>query len=244
MKYSSLQVRVSAKVLSFALMAAMAFGVVSVRLAAQESAPATQPAPTAQGPDLTKPGVAKSEQEDNNIYRHTKLVESIAKALNLPTETTARGLEFINFGIIFLAIAIPLGRVLPKVLHRRSEQLSKELESARKVSEDANTRMSAVEAKLASLDQEIAKFRSEVEQEMGQDEKRIKASIQEESSRIVASAEQEITAAAAHAQRGLRNFAADLAIEQAARQLILTPETDRALIAEFVSGLDGKRGQN
>ena len=43
--------------------------------------------------------------------------------------------------------------------------------------------------------------------------------------------------AAAQARRGLRNFAADLAIEQAARQLVLTPETDRALIAEFTAGL-------
>jgi F-type H+-transporting ATPase subunit b len=40
--------------------------------------------------------------------------------------------------------------------------------------------------------------------------------------------------AAAQARRGLRNFAADLAIENATKQLILTPETDRALIAEFV----------
>ena len=47
-------------------------------------------------------------------------------------------------------------------------------------------------------------------------------------------AAQEITVAAAQARRGLRHFAADLAIEQAAKQLVLTPETDRALISEFV----------
>ena len=49
--------------------------------------------------------------------------------------------------------------------------------------------------------------------------------------------------AAAQAKRGLRHFAADLAIEQAAKQLVLTPETDRALIAEFVSDA-AKGGQN
>jgi F-type H+-transporting ATPase subunit b len=44
----------------------------------------------------------------------------------------------------------------------------------------------------------------------------------------------------------LRHFAADLAIEQAARQLTLTPETDRALIAEFIGQVssDGKGGKN
>jgi F-type H+-transporting ATPase subunit b len=39
----------------------------------------------------------------------------------------------------------------------------------------------------------------------------------------------------------LRHFAADLAIDQAVKKLVLTPETDRALIAEFVNeaGRDG-----
>jgi hypothetical protein len=36
-------------------------------------------------------------------------------------------------------------------------------------------------------------------------------------------------------RRGLRNFAADLAIDQAAKQLVLRRRTDRALIAEFVA---------
>jgi hypothetical protein len=40
--------------------------------------------------------------------------------------------------------------------------------------------------------------------------------------------------AAAMARRSLRHFAADLAIEQAVQQLAITPETDRALIAEFL----------
>jgi F-type H+-transporting ATPase subunit b len=45
--------------------------------------------------------------------------------------------------------------------------------------------------------------------------------------------------AAAQARRGLRNFAADLAIDQAAKNLVLTVETDRALIAEFVGDVLG-----
>jgi F-type H+-transporting ATPase subunit b len=111
------------------------------------------------------------------------------------------------------------------------------------VTEDANSRLSAVEAKLSKLDDEIAKFRAEVEEEMSRDQARIKASLEEESARIVTAAEQEIGAAAAQARRGLRHFAADLAVEQAAKQLVLTPQTDRALIAEFVGDVN-KGGQN
>jgi F-type H+-transporting ATPase subunit b len=215
--------------------------VAPLRLAAQEPAPKPEQT-SAQSTDTARPEAAKSEEEENNVYRHTALVESVAKVLHLPVETTARGLEFINFAIIALAIGIPLFKVLPKVLRKRSKDLGESIASARKVTEDANARLTAVEAKLSSLDEEIAKFRSEVEQEMKQDEVRIKASIEEERTRIVASAEQEITAAAAQARRGLKNFAADLAIEQAGKQLVLTPETDRALIAEFIRGAGTANG--
>jgi F-type H+-transporting ATPase subunit b len=130
---------------------------------------------------------------------------------------------------------------MPKALRKRSETLKQDLEAARKTTADANARLSAVEAKLSKFDSEIAAIRAQVEAESKHDEQRIKASIQEESGRIVAAAEQEISVAAAQAKRGLRSFAAELAIEQAAKQLVLTPETDRALIAEFVG--DATKGR-
>ena len=132
---------------------------------------------------------------------------------------------------------------MPKFLRSRGDKVRGDIESARKVTEDANARLNAVEAKLSSLGEEIAKFKAEVEEEIRRDEVRIKASLEEESARIVAAAEQEIGVAAAQARRGLRHFAADLAVEQAAKQLVLTPETDRALIAEFVGDVT-KGGQN
>ena len=82
-----------------------------------------------------------------------------------------------------------------------------------------------------------------MEEESLQDEARIKAALEDESARIVAAAEQEIGAAAAQARRGLRNFAAELSVEQASKLMVLTPETDRAVIAEFVGDVS-KGGQN
>ncbi len=193
----------------------------------------------------------KEEQEEENTFRHTALVSRISDAIfhddkdatdreqiesrNKHIEQTARIFEWINAGIIILAIVIPLGKFLPRVIRKRSITLSHNLETARKTTADANARLSAVEAQLSRLDEEIAKIRAQVEEESKQDEVRIKATIEEERTRIVASAEQEISAAAAHAQRSLRHFAADLAIERAVRQLDLNADTDRALIAEFVS---------
>jgi F-type H+-transporting ATPase subunit b len=233
--------------LKIALALALAVPVTPLALApvcshAQEAAPAAQPASAPAAAPAAKAESKTSGENENDVFRHTPLVQSIARLVHLDVETTADIFEALNFAIIFFGIGIPLVRFLPKMLRRRSETIKHDLEEARKVTEDAKTRLSAVEAKLASLDQEIASIRGQVESESKGDEVRIKATIAEESDRIVASAEQEISAAAAHARRDLRSFAADLAIEQAARQITLTPETDRALIAEFVSGAASAKG--
>ena len=97
-----------------------------------------------------------------------------------------------------------------------------------------------MEAKLAGLGEEMKKFAAQMEQESQEDERRIKATIDEESARIVAAAEQEIEMTVTQAKRGLRSLAADLTIGQAEKQMVLTPETDRALIAEFVAEVSGQ----
>jgi F-type H+-transporting ATPase subunit b len=199
------------------------------------------PAQEAKNPPHTQ--AAKAEENENDEYRHAPVVQSLARVMHVSVETAARSFEIFNVAIVVLGIVVPLVRIMPRLLRKRSEKIRADIESARKTTQDANTRLSAVEAKLASLDDEIAKFRAEVQQQIVQDEQRAKAALEEESARIVASAEQEISVAAAQARRSLRHFAADLAIEQATKQLVLTPETDRSLIAEFVRDAgDGKNG--
>jgi F-type H+-transporting ATPase subunit b len=214
--------------------------------APQASQPANSAASApAAGED--SPTTPSDEQKEMNIFRHAPIVARIGQKMGMDVETTAKVFEAINFVIILLAIVIPIVRIVPKVLRKRSETLHHDIQTAREATADAKSRLSAVEAKLAGLDEEIKKFRVQIEQESLEDEKRIKATLEEESARIVASAEQEISMAAAQARRGLRHFAADLAIEQAEKQLVLTPETDRALISEFIAGVSagaGKGGSN
>jgi F-type H+-transporting ATPase subunit b len=213
------------------------------RLAGQQGAPAAT-GTTASAPAAASSDSGQSQEDQDKAFRlEGPIVVATAKALHLSLETTARMFELINFAIIVLAIVIPLARFMPKFLRNRGVKVRTDIESARTVTEDANARLSAVEAKLSSLGEEIQKFKAEVDEEMKRDEVRIKAALEEESARIVAAAEQEIGMAAVQARRGLRHFAADLAVDQAARQLVLTPETDRALIAEFVGDVT-KGGQN
>jgi F-type H+-transporting ATPase subunit b len=228
------------------ILLAMCTAMTPSRASAQQAPaePAARHSDDSQRPDLTYKEIHEEEEHGDDIYRHSGVIKASARVLHLSVETTARLFEIVNVAIVILALGIPLYRFIPKYLRQRSEKVSSAIETARKKTEDANARLTAVEAKLAHLDDEIARFRSELEAEMQKDEAHIKAAIEEERARIVASAEQEIGAATAHARRGLRVFAAELAIEKATRQLVLTPETDRALIAEFVrdAGRDSGRG--
>jgi F-type H+-transporting ATPase subunit b len=245
LKYSFRRARLGQLLVRFFLVIVLVSGAIALpaRLSAQDASPAASPSatptPTAQDSYDSRPhGPVKVEEaEENNVYRHTPLVEWIANKIHQPVETTSRIFEFANFAIIVLAIVIPLAKFVPKALKKRSETLRENLETARKASDEAKSRLAAVEAKLSKLDEEIASFRAEVERESIEDERRIKDSLELERVRILESAQQEIGNVAAQARRGLRAFAADLAVEQAAKQINLTPEADHALLTEFTADL-------
>jgi F-type H+-transporting ATPase subunit b len=207
---------------------------------ATAATPATlqQPASAATESKQAETDVAKddknSKAEGDDVFRHSPMTQKLAKLLNLDVETAARLFEIINFAIIVLGIGIPFFKIMPRVLKGRREALAKSIEEARAVTMDAQTRLSAVEAKLSNLSSEIHSFRAQVDAESVGDEQRIKAQVQEERERIVAAATQEIQQATAQAQRTLRQFAADLALEQAVKQLKLNEETDKALIDDFI----------
>jgi F-type H+-transporting ATPase subunit b len=216
------------------------------RLTAQQPAPAVGQAAAA--PAAAASDAPKTQEEQNKAFLlDGQVVRWTARTFGITVETASGIFQLVNFLIIALLVGVPIARILPKIFHKRSQTLGHSLKTAREATADANARLSAVEAKLAGLDEEIKKFRAEVEAESLEDEARIKASLGEESARIVQAAEQELSVAATQARRGLRHYAAGLAIEQAARQLVLTPETDKALIDEFISGVaagNGKGGQN
>lgn len=239
--------RLTARYLLIAAFTVAAAGMLTApRRASALAIPAPENA-VAQSAAAAQPAAEKksdAEKQTDAFLHDGPIVKATAKLFGVNVDAAARIYFWVNFLIIFFCVAIPLVRVAPRIFRKRAELLREKLETARKTTADANTRLSAVEAKLADLDKEIAGFRTEMEREIVKDEERIKASLEEEKQRIVASAEQEIASAADHAQRSLRGFAANLAIEQAAKQIVLTPEIDRALIAEFIDKANGKGGRN
>jgi F-type H+-transporting ATPase subunit b len=138
-------------------------------------------------------------------------------------------------------------KTLPKMLRDRSSAIQKRLVDARTATEEASVRLNSVEERLGKLDGQIAEMRAQAEKDSARDEVRIKASVEEEKKNILAAAEQEIASATMNAQKQLQQYAAELAIEQAAHKLIVSAETDRLLVqsfAERLAGDDSKKGQN
>lgn len=246
MNLSSPKFSLCIRLLWFGLLVVLTSGLLMPAGRAPAQTPATAPAPVESHGPAKAPGAAKAgmpgeesnpEEEQIKGFLHAPAVKAVARFLHLSVNATDNIFLGINYAIIFLVILIPLGRFMPKVIRKRNQTLRHNLESARKLTEEATARLNAVEAQLAKLGDEIGKFRSEVEAELKNDEARIKDTIEEESARIVAAAEQEISLAGVQARRELRKFAAELAVEHAARQMALSPEADRALVAEFAENI-------
>ena len=181
-----------------------------------------------------RPSRARTEvQDDEAVYRQSPSVRAIARWLHLDTETASHLFELSNFAILAGAILYFAVKYLPKTLRMRRESIQKDLLDARTATEQANARLKAVEQRFARLDEEIAGIRKQAEQDGFAEESRIKALIESERQRIVVSAEQEIGAAAAAARRGLKQLAAELAIDRAEKMISLSEDGDRTLVRQF-----------
>jgi F-type H+-transporting ATPase subunit b len=160
----------------------------------------------------------------------------------LNTEQAATAFEIFNFLVLAVGVGFVLLKTLPKTFRARSSAIQKQLVDARTATEEANARLNSVEARLSKLDSQIAGMRTQAEADGAREERRIRASVEEEKSKILTAAESEIQSATAAARRELQQFAAGLAIEQAARKLVVTAETDRLLVESFARQITGDHG--
>jgi F-type H+-transporting ATPase subunit b len=211
-----------------------------------QSAPVAVPQAATAAPQ-TSPESYEKEVDESEVYRRSDMVKKVGSTLGLNPAQAAIAFETFNFVLMAILVAWVLIRTLPKTFRNRSGVIQKQLVDARAATEEAAARLGGVEARLAQLDEQIAAMRAQAEQDSAHDERRIKASLEEEKQKILASAEQEIAAATSQARRGLQQFAAELAIEQAAQKLVVTAETDRLLVQTFarrLAGEDSKGGQN
>ncbi len=210
-------------------------------------APASREAGRESTPESRSPEKAKQVENEDEGYKHSAVVRSLGAKLGLSPDAAATTFEVANFAILAALIVWFLLRTLPKAFQNRSHVLQKDLVDAKSATADANARLKSVEDRLGKLDEQIASMRQQAEIDAVGEEKRMLASVEEEKSRILAAAETEIAAATAQAQRQIQKYAADLVIDQAAKKLVVTAETDRLLVQSFarrLAGDESKGGQN
>lgn len=182
------------------------------------------------------------EKDENDAYRHSASVQKLGHMVGLTTDQAATAFEVLNFIVLAIGVGFLAIKTLPRTFRDRSTSIQKNLVDARTATEEASARLKAVEDRLGKLDAEIAGMRTHVEAETARDDERMRAAVEEEKAKILAAADSEIQAATANARRDLQRHAAELAIEHAARRLVVTAETDRLLIQGFAQQLMGEKG--
>jgi F-type H+-transporting ATPase subunit b len=174
---------------------------------------------------------------ETDQFRLSAPVVKLGAALGMKPETAANVFTIFNILILIGGIGYGLLKILPKTFRNRSTAIQKHLVDARTATEEATARLSSVEERLSKLDEQIAAMRLHAEADSERDEQRILASVEDEKNKIVAAAEAEIQSATTSARREIQKYAAELAIEQAARKLVITAETDRLLVENFAHRL-------
>jgi len=180
---------------------------------------------------------------ETDAYRMSPAVTGLGKLLGMEPETAANAFTIFNIVVLFGAVGYGLLKSLPKVFRARNTAIQKHLVDAKTATEEATARLGAVEARLGKLDEQIAAMKTQAEADAAREEQRIRAGAEEETARIIAAAEAEIQTATTLARRELQRYAAGLAIDQAARQLVITAETDKLLVESFAARL-GEESKN
>ncbi len=214
---------------------------------AQQAVPVATDSGVSSTPEAQSPEKNKQEEDENEAYRHSATVRALGARLGMNPEQAATAFTVANFVVLALLIFWFLIKTLPRTFRNRNSAIQKHLVDARTATEEASIRLNSVEARLGKLDEQIAAMRVQAEKDAAADELRIKASVEEEKRKILTAAEQEIAAATTNAQRQIQQYAAELAIGQAAKKLVVSAETDRLLVQQFarrLAGDDPKAGQN
>ncbi|SPE34216.1 ATP synthase subunit b [Candidatus Sulfopaludibacter sp. SbA6] len=164
--------------------------------------------------------------------------------------------KWANFLVLAGAIGYLVGKNAPVFFAARSLKIRKEIVEAEEARKDAEARAAAVDQRLANLEAEIAgaaavdqrlanleaeiaALRTEAHDEARAETARAAQHTAAELAKIQMHAEQEIASAGKAARMELKRYAADLAIELAARKIRarMTPATQDALVRGFVRDL-------
>ncbi len=148
--------------------------------------------------------------------------------------------KWANFAVLVVGLGYLIGKNAGPFFEARTKRIREDMAQAEEMWKAAEARAAEVDRKLAGLESEIARFRSESQQEAQNETERMKSQTAAEMARIRQQSEQEIAAAGKAARLELKRYSATLAIhvaEQKVRDRI-TPDAQDSLVREFVRDLE------
>jgi len=160
-----------------------------------------------------------------------------------PAERAARtGFRWIHF-VIVAALLIYVFRVYGRPYFRRtSDGIFEAIEKATEAKGKAERELKEAAVKLASLEEEVGRFRAQARTEAAAEMDRLRAMMKTDVEKVGVAASAEVDAAERAARVELRVLAAKLAVDRAeslvARQI--TPAVQEAMIDRFVQSLQGR----
>jgi F0F1-type ATP synthase membrane subunit b/b' len=124
----------------------------------------------------------------------------------------------------------------------RSQQLREGLEAGKKAQAEAEKVAAGVQAKLATLDREIANLKTSAQTELERETQRIRRDMDSELQRIEQHTTAELDSLGKRATLELRQYAASLAVDLAEQKVRarMTPAVQSGLIEGFASELSSR----
>jgi len=129
--------------------------------------------------------------------------------------------------------------VAAPALRAQSEEIAQKIAEGARAREAAERQRAEVQAKLAGIEQEVARIRVDAKRDAEAEAARLRALARQEAEVIERAAQAEIKAAQRAAQLELKAFAARLAVDRAESLLTteITPEAQATLFHTFVAEL-------
>jgi F-type H+-transporting ATPase subunit b len=166
--------------------------------------------------------------------------ESTAKPENQAQENPMTGWKWANFIILAAGLGYLIGKSVPPLFRKQSEEIQAALAEAAKIKHEAGLYAANVEARLKNLEREIANLRETALAETAAEGERLRKETEHHLQRVREQSTQEITLMARSAKDELRKYAAELAIGIAGQRVRsrMDPDLQENLVNGFLADLE------
>jgi F-type H+-transporting ATPase subunit b len=147
--------------------------------------------------------------------------------------------KWANFLILAGGLGYLIGKNVPPLFRKQSEEIQSALAEAAKIKQEATAYASGVETRLADLQNEIQQLRESAHADMIAESERIRRDTEHHVQRIREQSVQEIELMTRAAKDELRKYAAELAIGLAEERIRfrMNPDTQQDLAESFLHDL-------